>query len=64
MAKETLAEAQRRIVLETLREFDGHQTRTAEALGIPIRTLQRWLADWKISANRQDGVTKTIADSV
>ncbi|WP_425614950.1 sigma-54-dependent transcriptional regulator [Anatilimnocola sp. NA78] len=37
---------ERSAILETLRRHDGNRTRTAEALGISVRTLQRRLRDW------------------
>jgi len=34
------------VILQTLKRFEGNRTRTAEALGISIRTLQRRLKEW------------------
>jgi DNA-binding NtrC family response regulator len=35
----TLDEAERRLIVATLERFDGHRAKTAEALGIGVRTL-------------------------
>jgi DNA-binding NtrC family response regulator len=35
----TLADVERRLILSTLEAFDGHKGRTAEALGISLKTL-------------------------
>jgi DNA-binding NtrC family response regulator len=37
---------ERSAIIDTLRRFDGNRTRTAEALGISVRTLQRRLREW------------------
>ena len=42
----TLEELQRTVIVRTLGQFDGNRTRTAEALGISVRTLQRRLREW------------------
>jgi DNA-binding NtrC family response regulator len=42
----TLEDLQRAAIIRTLRQFDGNRTRTAEALGISVRTLQRRLKEW------------------
>jgi len=42
----TLEDLQRAAIIHTLRQFDGNRTRTAEALGISVRTLQRRLKEW------------------
>ncbi len=38
---------QKRLVLATLESLDGDRTRTAEALGISIRTLYNWLKEYQ-----------------
>jgi two-component system response regulator HydG len=38
-----IREVQRRYAVWALEQFDGHKTRTAEALGIDGKTLARWL---------------------
>ena len=35
----TLDEVERRMIVATLEKFDGHRAKTAEALGIGLRTL-------------------------
>ena len=35
----TLDEMERRLIVATLERFDGHRAKTAEALGIGLRTL-------------------------
>jgi transcriptional regulator with PAS, ATPase and Fis domain len=37
------------VILKALERFGENRTRTAEALGISVRTLQRRLKDWKIA---------------
>lgn len=37
---------ERSAIIDTLRRFEGNRTRTAEALGISVRTLQRRLREW------------------
>jgi DNA-binding NtrC family response regulator len=37
---------ERSAIIDTLRRFAGNRTRTAEALGISVRTLQRRLREW------------------
>ncbi|MEN0111556.1 MAG: helix-turn-helix domain-containing protein, partial [Planctomycetota bacterium] len=36
---ESLADVERRVILATLGRFDGHRQKTADALGIGVRTL-------------------------
>jgi DNA-binding NtrC family response regulator len=42
----TLDEVERRMILATLEQFDGHRAKTAEALGIGLRTLSGKLRDY------------------
>ena len=42
-----LEEIERESILETLEHFDGNRARTAEALGIGLRTLGLKLKKWK-----------------
>lgn len=44
-------QAEYQCVLETLRRFDGHRTRTAEALGLTTRALR-----YKLAAMREQGI--------
>ena len=48
---ETRRQAEFRYVLETLRRFDGHRARTAEALGMTTRALR-----YKLAAMREQGI--------
>ncbi len=43
----TMAEIERQAILETLELFDGHRAKTAKALGIGLRTLQRKLKEYR-----------------
>ncbi len=42
-----LAEVQRRLVLATMNEFNQDRSRTADALGISVRTLYNWLKEYQ-----------------
>ncbi len=42
-----VAVVQKRLVLATLDTFDGDRSRTAEALGISVRTLYNWLKEYQ-----------------
>ena len=42
-----LAEIERRAIEKTLEQFDGHRQKTAEALGIGVRTLGMKLKKWR-----------------
>jgi DNA-binding NtrC family response regulator len=43
----TMSEIERQALLETLELFDGHRAKTAEALEIGLRTLQRKLKEYR-----------------
>ncbi|RKY65473.1 MAG: hypothetical protein DRQ08_05740, partial [Candidatus Latescibacterota bacterium] len=43
----TLAEMERRLILRTLREEGGNRTRTAQRLGISVRTLRNKLRQYR-----------------
>ena len=43
----TLEEIERQVIVETLGRFRGHRQKTAEALGIGVRTLGLKLKKWK-----------------
>ncbi len=47
----TLEEVERRHILATLRRYDGHRRKTAEALGIAENTLWRRLKKWGLIAS-------------
>ena len=44
-------EIERQAILETLELFDGHRAKTAKALGIGLRTLQRKLKEYRAAAD-------------
>jgi Nif-specific regulatory protein len=46
-AEGSVAEIEKRVVLERLKRFNGNRTRTAASLGISRRTLLNKLAEWK-----------------
>ncbi|HEY5312593.1 MAG TPA: response regulator [Pirellulales bacterium] len=46
MAGPVLEEVKRAAMLRALEQFHGNRTRTAEYLGISVRTLQRKLKEW------------------
>jgi DNA-binding NtrC family response regulator len=48
-ARPKLDEVIRWVVLARLKEFSGHRQRTANSLGISLRTLGLWLKKWKKS---------------
>ena len=52
LGEESLAEIEQRIILSTLARFEGNRTRSAEALGISLRTLRNRLRDY-----REQGIT-------
>jgi DNA-binding NtrC family response regulator len=43
-----LEEVERRLIRKTLRKFNGHRKKTAEALGIAVRTLGMKIKRWEI----------------
>jgi DNA-binding NtrC family response regulator len=43
----TLAQIEREMIEKTLEKFDGHRQKTAETLGIGVRTLGMKLKHWK-----------------
>ncbi|MCO6047363.1 sigma-54 dependent transcriptional regulator [Aeoliella sp. ICT_H6.2] len=45
----TLAEMERQVILATLKRHDGHRARTAEALGIGLRTLSGKLRSYGVA---------------
>ncbi len=47
LAGMTVAEMERRLILETLRELENNRTRAARQLGISIRTLRNKLAEYR-----------------
>lgn len=51
----TLGEIEKRVIFETLRRCGGNRTRTAEKLGISLRTLRNKLKAFKIQ--EQDGIS-------
>jgi two-component system response regulator FlrC len=47
LAGMTVAEMERRLILETLRELESNRTRAARQLGISVRTLRNKLAEYR-----------------
>ena len=50
----SLAEIERRMILATLERFDGHRAKTAEALGIGVRTLSGKLRTYGVAPRQKD----------
>lgn len=50
----TLDEVERRMIVATLERFDGHRAKTAEALGIGIRTLSGKLRSYGYAPREKD----------
>jgi DNA-binding NtrC family response regulator len=50
----TLDEAERRLILATLERYDGHRAKTAEALGIGVRTLSGKLRSYGFAPREKD----------
>jgi DNA-binding NtrC family response regulator len=50
----TLEEAERRLIVATLERFDGHRGKTAEALGIGVRTLSGKLRSYGFAPREKD----------
>ena len=44
---EPLTDVRRKIIIGTLQRFDGNRTRTAEALGVSLRTIRNKLRDYR-----------------
>jgi DNA-binding NtrC family response regulator len=49
-----LADAERDLIMQTLRRFDGHRERTARALGIGLRTLGLKIKRWREEGNFEE----------
>lgn len=54
---ETLADVERRVILQTLRYCHGNRTRTAEILGISLRTIRNKLRSYWRTAEQEGGQT-------
>jgi DNA-binding NtrC family response regulator len=50
----TLDEVERRLIVATLERFDGHRGKTAEALGIGVRTLSGKLRNYGFAPREKD----------
>jgi two-component system response regulator AtoC len=50
----TLQELEKKLIIETLQKLKNNRTKTAEALGISIRTLRNKLQEYKLSQERQE----------
>lgn len=53
----TLDEVEKRVIFETLRRYDGNRTKTAEKLGISLRTLRN-----KLKTFREEELQPSLAD--
>jgi len=51
----TLTEVRKTAILQALDWHNGNRTRTAHALGISVRTLQRYLKQWRFADARANG---------
>jgi len=51
---QTLADVERRMILQTLRHCHGNRTRTAQMLGISIRTVRNKLREYWLSADSEE----------
>jgi transcriptional regulator with PAS, ATPase and Fis domain len=58
-----LQDLERVAILSALDRFQGNRTRTAEALGISVRTLQRKLKQWGIAATDSSSGAGPISNS-
>lgn len=52
-----LARLERLAITQTLTSLDGNRTKSAQALGISVRTLQRKLQKWRIATN-SNGISR------
>ncbi|MBT4637781.1 MAG: sigma-54-dependent Fis family transcriptional regulator, partial [Deltaproteobacteria bacterium] len=50
----SMAEAEKKLIFETLKQTKGNRTRAAEILGISIRTLRNKLNEYKESGETMD----------
>ena len=53
----SLEEVERRIIQDTLQRFEGHQKKTAESLGIGVRTLRDKIKKWDLKVERKEALT-------
>lgn len=51
---ESLAEVEKQMILATLQRYDGHRQRTADALGIGVRTLSGKLRSYGVAPGEKD----------
>ncbi|MEM7262057.1 MAG: sigma-54 dependent transcriptional regulator [Planctomycetota bacterium] len=49
----SLERIERAVIEETLKQFDGHQKKTAETLGIGVRTLRDKIKKWDLAFGRR-----------
>jgi len=56
----SLAEVERQMILATLQRFDGHRGRTAEALGIGVRTLSGKLRSYGVAPREKQPAGATV----
>ncbi|MEE8143574.1 MAG: sigma-54 dependent transcriptional regulator, partial [Planctomycetota bacterium] len=53
----SLEEVEKRIIQDTLQRFEGHQRKTAESLGIGVRTLRDKIKKWDLKVARKEALT-------
>jgi two-component system, NtrC family, response regulator AtoC len=53
----TLAEAERRVILTTLARYEGNKPKTAEVLGVSLKTLYNRLHEYGYWADREGGAS-------
>ncbi len=49
--EKTLEEAERQLIIKTLQQMDNNRTKTAEKLGISVRTLHNKLQEYKVESD-------------
>jgi DNA-binding NtrC family response regulator len=54
-----LARLERLAITQTLKSFNGNRTKSAQALGISVRTLQRKLQMWGVANHSNEFSTRT-----
>jgi hypothetical protein len=60
---DTLAKIEKRTILEALRFYQGDRKRTAESLGIALRTLYNKMDEYNGKKDQEKGEAKINADA-
>ena len=55
-----LADAERDLIVKTLRRFNGHREKTSRALGIGLRTLGLKLKKWRDEGTLQEFAPRRV----